>query len=120
MGTSGLAANGAGQYGTGHGYLATGRQPQPPDQLLAYIGVYMQASAAIRRLKHVGLRRSAIMLKANFHGKPAYYVMAALQVPVDKTLRRKKLAGLRRAMGRHGNIHATSAGKFQTLSKRPY
>jgi len=92
----------------------------PPDQLLAYIGVYMQASAAIRRLKHVGLRRSAIMLKANFHGKPAYYVMAALQVPVDKTLRRKKLAGLRRAMGRHGNIHATSAGKFQTLSKRPY
>ena len=92
----------------------------PPDQLLAYIGVYIQASAAIRRLKHIGLRHAAIMLKTSFHGKPAYYVMAALPVPANKALRRKKLAGLRRAMGGHGNIFATSAGKFQTAAGQPY
>jgi len=91
----------------------------PPEQLLAYIGVYAQDSAAIRRLKHIGLAHSAIILKTHFHGKPAYYVMAACDVPEDKTERHKKLAGLRRAMAAHGRIHASSASKFQTATRFP-
>jgi len=107
-----------GQSDTAHAMTIwqQGVNRMPPEQLLAYIGVYAQASAAIRRLKHIGLAHSAIMLKTHFHGKPAYYVMAAGDVPMDKAERHKKLAGLRMAMATHSRIHASSASKFQTAS----
>jgi len=89
----------------------------PPDRLLAYLGVYNQRSAALRRLQRIGINQSAIILKARAKGKSAYYVMSAKDVPIDKTRRHQKLAGLRMVMGEHRRIHASSASKFQALSK---
>jgi len=89
----------------------------PPNRLLAYLGVYNQLSAALSRLKRIGVNQSAIILQAKLKGKPAYYVMSARDVPINKTQRHQKLAELRMLIGKHSRIHASSASKFQTSSK---
>jgi len=85
----------------------------PADRLLAYLGVYNQLSAALRRLKRIGINQSAIILKARSKGKPAYFVMSAQDVPIDKTQRYQKLAGLRAMTDKHHRIHASAARSFQ-------
>ncbi len=91
-----------------------GVNDMPADRLLAYLGVYNQRSAALRRLKRIGLKQSAIILKASSKGKTAYYVMSARDIPIDKAQRNQQLAGLRMLMGQHRSIRASSARKFQT------
>jgi len=86
----------------------------PPQQLLAFLGVYTQMPAAVRQLKRAGLAEKAIILKSDLKGKKAYYVMSASNVPADKSMRREKLASLHEAIHTTSTLYANAAGKFQT------
>jgi len=86
----------------------------PSEQLLAFLGVYTQMPAAIRQLKRAGMAEKAIILHAGFKGKKAYYVISAGDIPVDKSIRREKLASLHQAIKATGILYANAAGKFQT------
>ncbi len=86
----------------------------PSNQLLAFVGVYTQRSAASKQLKRLGLAEKAIIIRAKLNGKQAFYVLSARHVPSDKTLRREKLASLYKALHTSGTIFANAARKFQT------
>jgi len=85
----------------------------PPEQLLAFIGVYSRRSNAIKQLKRIGSAERAIILYSDYKEKKAYYVMSAQDVPVDHQSRRKKLASLAKLMATNGKIYANAASKFQ-------
>jgi len=88
----------------------------PPEQLLAFIGVYAHLSQASKQLKRIGLTEKAIILQAELKGKKAYYVMSAQDVPVDHTQRKEKLVSLHQVMHQSGIIFANAAEKFQTAT----
>ncbi len=86
----------------------------PPDQLLAFLGVYKQITAAERELKRVGLKERAILLRAPFKGEYAYYLLSARVTPADKASRRAKLSSLYRVMHHPDVIYAMAASRFRS------
>ena len=79
---------------------------------LSFIGVYKSQNTAIRILKKAGLEHHALMLIAERGGKPAYYVLSALQTSYDKEQRQLELTSLRKKMG-IDYIYASAAKRFQ-------
>jgi len=86
----------------------------PADRLLAFVGVYTQLSAALRAARRGGLAERLIIVRADFRDGQAYYVLSARDVPVDKAVRREKLASLMQMMHISGTLYANAASKFQT------
>ena len=85
----------------------------PADHLLAYVNVYKQRSAAERELLRIGQGEQMLMLRGDFHGKEAFYLFSARDVPKEKSERRQKLASLWQAMGSPAMIYANAASRFQ-------
>ncbi|MDQ6992668.1 MAG: ShlB/FhaC/HecB family hemolysin secretion/activation protein [Mariprofundus sp.] len=85
----------------------------PPEQLLAFVGLYSHLSDATKQLKRIGPAEKAIILYSNFKGAKAYYVLSAQDVPVDHKLRMEKLANLTKILAINGTIFANAASKFQ-------
>jgi len=48
----------------------------PPDEILLFSGVFYDRDSAISQLYIVGEKHNGLILHENFHGKPAFYVLA--------------------------------------------
>jgi len=81
--------------------------------LLIQLGIYIRRSDALDLLRHAGRKELAIVLKAPFKGRSAYYVLSPRTVSPNTVTRRRQLASLRRSIGSTEHLYGNAAKKFK-------